>query len=280
LPKALSQAQVDQYHRDGYLCPVQIIPPDEAASCRQRLEAIEEMLGGRFKGTHRTKFYLRYRWAYELATTPVMLDAAEDLIGPNILLYHNTSWLKKAGDQAYVSWHQDNNYIGVEPCEMLSFWIALTPSTVKNGCMQVLPGTHRDGQLPTGTPDLSKNNMLPSGLVANHDLSKTKPVALELAPGEASIHHAYTVHGSQANLSDQRRMGVTFLYFPTHMEQRGTQRTSAMLVRGEDRHGNFDAEIPPANDDDPDAIARQEHSVALHRGKEEELGKKTVARFD
>jgi ectoine hydroxylase-related dioxygenase (phytanoyl-CoA dioxygenase family) len=209
-----------------------------------------------------------------------MLDAVEDLIGPNILLYHNTSWLKKAGDQAYVSWHQDNNYIGVEPCEMLSFWIALTPSTLENGCMQVLPGTHRNGELPIGTPDLNDKNMLPSGLVAEHDLSKTKPVAMELAPGEASIHHAYTVHGSQANMSDQRRMGVTFLFFPTHMEQRGERRTSAMLVRGEDRYGHFDAEVPPESDNDANAIARHERSANLHRGKEEELGKKTVARFD
>ena len=280
MPKALSQDQIDQYQRDGYLYPIQIVSPDEAAACRQRLEAIEKAMGGRFNGIQRTKFYLRYRWAYELATTPTMLDAVEDLIGPDILLYHNTSWLKRAGDQAYVSWHQDNNYIGVEPCEMLSFWIALTPSTLENGCMQVLPGTHRGGQLPTGIPDLNNKNMLPSGLVAEHDLSKTKPVAMELAQGEASIHHAYTVHGSQANLSNQRRMGVTFLFFPTHVVQKGERRTSAMLVRGEDRYGHFDAEFPPAGDDDPDTIARHECSAMLHRTKEEELGKKTVARFD
>jgi hypothetical protein len=81
-------------------------------------------------------------------------------------------------------------------------------------------------------------------------------------------------------MSDQRRMGVTFLFFPTHMEQRGERRTSAMLVRGEDRYGHFDAEVPPESDNDANAIARHERSANLHRGKEEELGKKTVARFD
>jgi len=280
MPKALSQEQVEQYHREGYVSPVRIISPAEAAACRQRLEALEEEMGGRFKGTARTKFYLRYRWAWELATNKAMLDAAEDLLGSDILLYHNTTWLKREADQSYVSWHQDNIYIGIDPCELLSFWIALTPAAEENGCMQVLPGTHKLGQLPLNEPDLGDHNMLPSGMIADFDYSTVAPVSMPLAPGEASIHHAFTLHGSLPNVSNQRRMGITFMYMPAHVGQKGARRTSAMLVRGEDRWGNFDPELPPLSDDDPDAIARQERGADLYRGKEDELGKKTITRFD
>lgn len=280
MPKALTQEQIHSYHRDGYLCPIPVLTPDEAAGYRLHLEDLENAGGGRFTGIQRTKFYLRYRWAYELATKPTMLDAVEDLIGPDILLYHNTTWLKHAGDEAYVTWHQDNIYIGVEPCELLSFWIALTPSKEENGCMRVLPGTHAQGVFPLGTPDLSEKSMLPSGMQTAYDVSRTEPVVMPLEIGEASIHHAEVIHGSLPNMANQRRMGITFMYMPAHLGQKGQRRTSALLVRGKDRYGNFDPEIPPVSDDDPDAIARHEISATLYRGKEEELGKKTVARFD
>jgi len=121
---------------------------------------------------------------------------------------------------------------------------------------------------------------LPNGQVADYDVSHTDPVTMSLEPGEASIHHAYTIHGSLPNLSDRRRMGITFMYMPAHIGQKGERRTTAMLVRGEDRYGNFDPEIPPSRDDDPDAIERHKLSASMYRGKEEELGKKTAARFD
>lgn len=280
MPKALTQNQIDRYRRDGFLFPVPVLTPDEAGFYRQRLEDLENAGGGKFTGIHRTKFYLRYRWAYELATKPTMLDAVEDLIGPDILLYHNTTWLKHAGDEAYVTWHQDNIYIGVEPCELLSFWIALTPSREENGCMQVLPGTQGQGVFPLGTPDLSEKSMLPSGMQTAYDVSRTKPVSMPLEIGEASIHHAEVIHGSLPNMGNQRRMGITFMYMPAHLGQKGQRRTSAMLVRGKDHYGNFDPEVPPVSDDDPDAIARHEVSATLYRCKEEELGKKTGARFD
>jgi len=280
MPKALSQVQIDRYRRDGYLFPVPVLTPEQAAFYRQHLEDLENLGGGRFSGIQRTKFYLRYRWAYELATLPTMLDAVEDLIGPDILLYHNTTWLKHAGDQAYVTWHQDNIYIGVEPCELLSFWIALTPSKEENGCMRVLPGTHKEGVLPLGEPDLSEKSMLPSGMQTAFDVSRVDPVAMPLEAGEASVHHGEVIHGSLPNMADQRRMGITFMYMPAHMGQRGDRRTTALLVRGEDKYGNFDPEVPPLHDDEPEAIGRHEISANLYRGKEEELGKKTVARFD
>lgn len=280
MPNSLTRTQIDHYHRDGYLSPVRVIDEDRAIDIRGKVEDLEATLGGRIAGIQRSKFYLRYRWAYDLATTPSMLDAAEDLIGPDILLYYSNCWFKNDGDQGYVTWHQDITYFGHEPDDVLTFWIALTPSTEESGCMQVLPGTHREGPLPLTAPDINAKNMLPSGQLVDYDVFSVTPVSMPLAPGEASIHHVCAIHGSLPNMSDNRRMGVTFCFQPPHLKQRGERRTSALLVRGEDRYGHYELETPPEADANAAAIAAHERGVELYRAKEAELGKKTVTRLD
>jgi hypothetical protein len=279
VPKVLNDQQIAQFRRDGFVSPVRVLPPEGAAECRRELEAMEKSSGGALRGPMRTKFYLRYPWAYRLATSPKILDAVEDLIGPDILLYQNTAWIKDAGDDSYVSWHQDNTYFGHVPCEVLSVWIALSASRPESGSMRFLPGSHKLGQLPVRY-EVDGDNMLTSGQVAEFDASGFEPVATSLEPGEASIHHAFMVHGSPPNVTKDRRMGVTFVYHPPSLTQLGSVRTSALLVRGQDRYGHFELEQPPVSADDPDTIARHERGAALYRAKAEELGNRTIARRD
>ena len=279
MPKVLTKQQVESYARDGFVSPVRVLSGTEAGLCRQELEAMEASMGGALRGLARTKFYLRYPWAFRLATRPAILDAVEDLIGPDILLYQNTAWVKNAGENSYVSWHQDNTYFGHVPCEVLSVWVALSPSRPESGSMRFLPGSHKEGRLPVKY-DLQDGNMLSSGQVADVDLSRYQPVATSLEPGEASIHHAWMIHGSPPNETKDRRLGVTFVYHPPWLTQIGTVRTSALLVRGEDRYGHFEPETPPLSADDPQTMARHERGAALYRAKAEELGNLTIARRD
>jgi non-haem Fe2+, alpha-ketoglutarate-dependent halogenase len=280
MPKALTTQQIEQYERDGYLSPVPILTARETADYRREIEAVEASLGGELAGTPRTKFYLRFPWAHRLATHTAILDAVEDLIGPDIMLYHNIAWLKNPGEDSYVSWHQDNTYFGHTPCDVLTVWMALSAATEDSGCMRILPGTHKLGQLPLTTPDTGGGNMLSSGQTVDFDVSTIEPVSMALAAGEASIHHAFAIHGSPPNRADDRRLGLTFIYHPPGLRQLGEGRTSALLVRGEDRFGYFEAEHPPVSADDPATIARHEHAVGLYRDKVRELGNMTVARFD
>jgi hypothetical protein len=122
--------------------------------------------------------------------------------------------------------------------------------------------------------------MLSSGQVAQFDAREFHPVATSLAPGEASIHHAWMIHGSPPNKGADRRIGITFVYHPPHLKQKGQLRTSALLVRGEDRFGHFEPEQPPLSADDPEAIARHERCASLYRAKAQELGNQTITRFD
>jgi hypothetical protein len=122
--------------------------------------------------------------------------------------------------------------------------------------------------------------MLSSGQHVDADLSAFNAVATSLEPGEASLHHAWMVHGSPPNVSAERRVGVTFVYHSPALTQLGTLKTSALLVRGEDRYGHFELEEPPLAADDPATIARHERGASLYRAKAEELGNHTIARHD
>jgi non-heme Fe2+,alpha-ketoglutarate-dependent halogenase len=279
VPNRLTSQQVESYRRDGFVSPVRILSPAEAHECRRELEAMEASMGGALLGVSRTKFYLRHPWAYRLATRPAILDAVEDLIGPDILLYQNTVWAKNAGEDSHVSWHQDNTYFGHVPCEVLSVWVALSRSRPESGSMRFLAGSHKLEQLPV-RHEVQDGNMLSSGQVTDVDVSRFAPVATSLEPGEASIHHAFLIHGSPPNTTKERRLGITFVYHPPSLRQVGTVRTSALLVRGQDRHGNFEPEQPPLSPDDPETIARHERGASLYRAKAEELGNATIARHD
>ena len=277
--KRLSQEQVENYRRDGFVSPVRMLSVEEAAAARRELEALEASMGGSLRGPARTKLYLRYPWAHRLATHPAILDTVEDLIGPDIMLYQNTVWAKNAGEDSYVSWHQDNTYFGHDPCEVLSVWLALSPSRPESGSMQFLRGSHRLGQLPVRY-ELQGANMLSSGQIAEVDASQFEAVPTALETGEASIHHAFLVHGSPPNTTKERRLGVTFVYHSPALKQLGERPASALLVRGEDRFGHFETEQPPVACDDPATIARHERGAALYRAKAEELGNRTIARHD
>ena len=279
MPKRLTEEQIECYRRDGFISPLGVLTPAETETCRHELEHMEASMGGALRGLLRTKFYLRYPWAYRLATDTRILDAVEDLIGPDIMLYQNTVWTKDPGEGSYVSWHQDNTYFGHVPCDVLSVWLALTPARPESGSMRFLPGTHKLGQLPVRY-DVQDGNLLSSGQVVDSDLSRFRPVATSLAPGEASIHHAFLVHSSPPNTTHERRLGITFVYHPPSLTQIGDVRTSALLVRGEDAYGHFEREIAPVSPSDPATIARHERGASLYRAKAEELGNRTIARRD
>ena len=125
----LSSSQVAQYQRDGFFFPVDCLTSEEVGHYRARLEAFEREQGdtfGRLPNLVRSKSHLLFTWMDELVRHPKVLDAVESVIGPNILIYHLTSWLKEPNDPSHVSWHQDGTYFGLDPAEQITAWIALT----------------------------------------------------------------------------------------------------------------------------------------------------------
>ena len=148
--KMLSTDQVRQYHETGFVLPFRAASPDSAARYRAEVErTCAVSLGASPLGaSYRTKPYLLFTWAASLVREPAVLDAVEDLIGPDILVFHTTLWWKQKGSAKRVPWHQDGTYFGLAPFEHVTAWVALSPSTEESGCVTILPGTHKAGQLP------------------------------------------------------------------------------------------------------------------------------------
>jgi hypothetical protein len=261
----LSSEQIEQYQRDGYLFPIDCLTPDEVRYYRGRLEAFEREQGntfGRLPDLVRSKSHLLFAWMADLVRHPKVLDAVESIIGPNILIYHLTSWFKEPNEPSHVSWHQDGTYFGLEPAEQITAWIALTDSTPEMGCIKVLPASHVIGQKPH-EDTYSPGNLLSRGQTIRHRLDYSDYVLMPLRAGQISLHHTHLVHCSDPNRSDRRRIGIGVSYIPTHCRLLSDVRVTASLVRGQDEYGHFDLEPRPAGDFD--AAARTAHAGAVGR---------------
>ena len=146
--KVLSEAAVTQYQRDGFYFPIDVLTEEEVAVVRSRLEAFEKTLGHPISGEYRGKSHLIFTWVDTLMRNPRILDAVEDLIGHDILCWSTVWWVKEAGSNAFVSWHQDVKYWGLDTNDLVTVWLALSPATRESGCMRILPGSHKGEVLP------------------------------------------------------------------------------------------------------------------------------------
>jgi ectoine hydroxylase-related dioxygenase (phytanoyl-CoA dioxygenase family) len=206
------------------------------------------------------KPYLLFPWAAALVRHARILDCVESLIGPDIMVFHTTVWLKEPHSETFVPWHQDATYFGLAPFEHVTAWVALTDSTPENGCVQIIPNSHTTGQRPHfDQPD--PKAMLSRGQTLADTIDESRAVGLELRAGEVSFHHTLAFHRSGVNRTAERRIGIGVSYIPTRVKHVGTTRLSATLVRGTDTYGHFDHEPAPMADEDDAALRAHADSV-------------------
>src|SRR5687768_16537460 len=117
---SLTPQQVDRYRREGFLSPLRAYSADEALALRGKLEQNERDYGPFAVGANGSKPHLLFPWIDDLTRRPAILDAVESLIGPDILIYTVTMWIKGARDAGYVGWHQDASYFGLDPMEQVT----------------------------------------------------------------------------------------------------------------------------------------------------------------
>jgi non-heme Fe2+,alpha-ketoglutarate-dependent halogenase len=269
MPKILTEAQIDQFWRDGCVFPVRVMPEAEALEIRRRLETFESENGGPLKGALRHKSHLLFTWLGDLVRNDGIVDAIEDLYGPNLLCWTTNFFIKEAHNPAFVSWHQDSTYWGLDKPDVVTAWVALTPSNKANGAMKFIPGSHTKDQIPH-RDTFAKNNLLTRGQEVAVEVDESKAVAITLEPGEISLHHVRLVHGSPPNPSYDRRIGFAIRYIPTTVAQIAGE-DSATLVRGVDTHLHFELEPRPTRDMDPEFVAlhqtiTERNAQILYRG--------------
>lgn len=244
--KTLTEAALRQYRESGYYAPVPVLSSAEAARLHDQLESFEAT-AGILAGKLRHKSHLLFTWLNDLIRHPRILDAVEDVIGPDILCWGSSFFIKEPRNPSFVSWHQDSTYWGLEPADVITAWVALTDSTAANGAMRVISGSHLLDQVPH-RDTFRADNLLSRGQEIMVEVDATQARMLELRAGEMSLHHVRLIHGSDPNPSDLRRIGFAIRYIPTYVRQAAGSHDSATLVRGVDAYGNFDPEQRPDAD--------------------------------
>ena len=218
MPKVLTQQQIDQYHDVGYISPIDVMSEGKAANYLQKLESAEREHPNEINAQNRNNGHLSFSFLDELVHHPIIVGAVEDLIGVNISLWGSVLFIKDPQTKGFVSWHQDATYMGLKPHDFVTPWLALTDSNRENGCMSMIPGSHKN-HIRSHQDTFDEDNILTRGQqVENVDDSTA--VDLVLRAGQMSLHHAEIIHGSQPNHSNRRRVGYAMQGFmPPHVRQ-------------------------------------------------------------
>ena len=260
-PRALTPQQQLHYNEKGYYFPIKVLSENEVADFRGRFEDYVDQREERLKSllqrdrrNYFTDLHLCMEWVYRIVSNPIVLDAVESILGPNLLVWGAQWFPKLPSEKAYVSWHQDGTYWGLHPPSVTTAWIAFTESNMENGCMRVVPGTHKFPLLPQ-RETYAANNMLSRGQEIAVEVDEQQAVDLVLRPGEMSLHHIGIIHGSGPNQSKGPRIGLAIRYIAPEVKQSGRERDVAMLVRGKDEYGNFKLVTPPERDESPEESA-------------------------
>jgi hypothetical protein len=266
--KCLSDNQVEKFHTDGFLSPINVFSINEALELKDKLEGAEKMWPEAFSASARNNAHLNFEFLDSIVHNKNLLDAVESILGPNILAYASTLFIKEPRDPGFVSWHQDGKYMGLSENIGITAWVALSEANGESGCMSMIPGSHK--KMLAHKDTFGKDNILTRGQeVQNVDAGKA--VETPLRPGQASLHCPTVIHGSQPNRSEHRRIGFAIqTYIPTNVKSIHG-RGSAQLVRGKDTFGHFDLlQRPKSNMEEAQVIARdrinKEYANILYLG--------------
>lgn len=202
----------EQYDRDGFLVFPEVLDPELVRHASDHVEWLQRRNPDvRPEALHHHLMWDDPFWI-RLISDPRLLDLVEGIIGPNIALFASHYICKPGGDGLPVLWHQDGSYWPLDPMEVVTVWLAVDDSTVENGCMRVLPGTHQGPQLPHHQHE--KQAVLHTEIDAA-EIDESRAVDVEIPAGGVSLHHPWLVHGSNPNRSPRRRCGLTIRYIPT-----------------------------------------------------------------
>lgn len=232
---AVSSRIVEQYEKDGYLIFPDVLDEDLMQEAKEHVDwLIRKNPGLRPENLHTNLLHDDPFWL-RLVSDDRLLDIAEAFVGPDIALFASHYICKPAFSGQPVLWHQDGSYWPLDPMKVVTLWLAVDDSTTENGCLRVIPGTHKL-QLQEMKGNFDVDNVLGSEIEKKY-VDESKAVDIVLKSGSVSIHHPNIIHGSKANRSEHRRCGLTIRYIPTGTrvmtENPKTEGHRIFLMRGE-----------------------------------------------
>ena len=258
----LSSNQLKQYNDEGYIAPINILSTEETIEARKEIELIEKKIPNEINKKGRYNVHLISPKLDAIVHNSKILDTVESIIGKNILVCGTTLFIKNPKQEGFVSYHQDAKYIGLEPHNWVTAWVAITDSYEENGCMRMWPKSHL--KIRDHNEKFNEGNLLTRGqTIEEVPVGELKPV--ELKAGQISLHHPRIVHGSGINNSNDRRIGfVIQSYIGTNVKQI-LGKNSVQVARGID-HYNYHMKInrPISLMDQNDIKIKEVENANLH----------------
>ena len=236
--------QIDSYRRDGFVFPIEILSRAEVDGFRGAFESLIER-SREYSPKRFDRLHVYFDWAYQIVTHKALLDVVELILGDDILVYGTLVLAKQPHDLRYASWHQDSFYSGLHLTPSTTAWIALTPSHQGNGCMRVIPGSHKLGSMEHESVADDPHMLNRRGERIKIDVDESEAVDVVLKPGEISLHESTLVHGSNPNTSDEERIGFIVRFVTSRMQNPNTR---LMRVRGDGDCSHLDLAQRPAED--------------------------------
>ncbi len=234
------QAIAESYHRDGFAFPIDVMSSEQVRDLRADLESAEAELADDPERLALLRSYPdRVLPSFDkLIRNESAIAAASAVLGPDLMVWSASLFIKEANSPKVVTWHQDLTYWGLDDAEEVTCWVAISPSTSASGCMSFVPGSHTQKIVPHNDT-FDANNLLSRGQEIAVEVKEEDGVAVELQAGQASIHHGHLFHASGPNKTNDRRIGAAIRYIKPSMKQRTGDRSLVAHVSGEDRYGHF-----------------------------------------
>ena len=231
---SLNVRQLKNYEDQGFLAPIDVLSLEEAKEIKKEIEHIEKKWPEELVGLGRNNIHYISPVFDKICHNSKILDAVESIIGKDILVGGTTLFIKDPDKKGFVSWHQDAKYIGFEPYNWVTAWLAITDANEENGCMRMWSGSHKH-ELKYHNQKFDENNLLTRGqTIENVPYNETKPVILK--SGQMSLHHPAIVHGSGLNKSNDRRIGFVIQSYIGANVNQVLGKMYVQQARGEDHY--------------------------------------------
>lgn len=270
----------EAFERDGFVFPYDVINAAQANDIRADLESAEAQLSEQPAELAILRAYPgRLLPSFDaLIRHPRLLDAAAQILGPDLMVWSSGLFIKEANTPSYVTWHQDLTYWGLDDVQEVTAWLALSPATIASGCMRFVAGSHKQ-QIVPHVDSFAENNLLSRGQEIAVEVDDAQAENVVLDTGQASLHHGHLFHSSHPNGTDDRRIGVAIRYITPSMKQKTGDRSLVAHVSGEDRFDHFTVAPSPEGrllDTDFERCKRDVEikGRVLYEGAEEKAGKR------
>ena len=246
-PKVLTPEQIEYFNREGFVKGIRVYSDAEILDIREYFDRLlSNVVAAGGDSYSISSAHLRHARVWDILTDAKIVACVKDLLGENVVGWGSHFFCKLPKDGKRVAWHQDSSYWPLTPSKSVTVWLAIDDADVENACMRFVSGSHHYGAMTFHPSDPSEHNVLNQTIENVEQYGKVVNDCLKA--GEISLHSNLLLHGSEANMSDRRRCGLTLRYAPVDVRAYMDWNLKGVWVSGSDPSGHWANRARPADE--------------------------------